>query len=138
MSQNKTDETIDVRLDKWLWACRFYKTRAIAKSAIDGGKVQYQGNKPKPGKSVHIGDEVKLRQGFDEKTVKVVLLSDRRQSATIAQTLYLETKESTVKRQEISNLRKLSAPSTQGKPDKKQRRQIHRFKNIMAEGINDD
>jgi ribosome-associated heat shock protein Hsp15 len=117
-----------IRLDKWLWACRFYKTRAIAKAAIDGGKVQYQGSKPKPGKNVLLGETVKLRQGFDEKIVTVIGLSDRRQSATIAQTLYQETKESIQKRQKIANLRKMAAPSTQGKPDKKQRRQIHRFK----------
>ncbi len=118
----------NIRLDKWLWACRFYKTRAIAKAAIDGGKIQYQGNKPKAGKTVKLGDTVKLRQGYDEKIVTVIGLSDRRQSATIAQSLYQETKESIQKRQEIANLRKMAAPSTQGKPDKKQRRQIHRFK----------
>ncbi len=122
-----------IRLDKWLWACRFYKTRAIAKAAIDGGKVHYQGVKPKPGKSVQIGDLVRLKQGYDEKTVEVKALSDRRQSATIAQTLYQETPESIKKREEITNLRKLSAPATEGKPDKKQRRQIHRFKNIMSQ-----
>lgn len=129
---SKEGQTQSVRLDKWLWACRFYKTRAIAKTAIDGGKVQYEGVKPKPGKAVHIGDYVKLKQGVDEKTVVVEALSDRRQSATIAQALYKETSESIKKRQEIADLRKLAAPSTQGKPDKKQRRQIHRFKNIMS------
>lgn len=139
MTRTKNNKTadislakIDIRLDKWLWACRFYKTRALAKAAIEGGKVHYLGTKPKPGKSVQVGDEVKLRQGFDEKIVYVVALSDRRQSATIAQGLYKETSESIKKRVEITNLRKLSAPSTQGKPDKKQRRQIHRFKNIMS------
>lgn len=121
----------NVRLDKWLWACRFYKTRAIAKTAIDGGKVHYDGSKAKPSKTVQIGDSIKLRQGFDEKTIKVVALSDRRQSATVAQSLYTETQESVNKRHEIAQMRKLAAPSTQGKPDKKQRRQIHRFKNIM-------
>lgn len=132
-SQNSNSASIEdtgqcVRLDKWLWACRFYKTRAIAKTAIDGGKVQYEGNKTKPGRSVQLGDKVKLRQGFDEKLVIVTALSDRRQSASIAQTLYQETDESVQKRQEIANLRKLAAPATLGKPDKKQRRQIHRFK----------
>ena len=121
----------NVRLDKWLWACRFYKTRAIAKTAIDGGKVHYDGNKAKPSKIVQIDDTIKLRQGFEEKIVKVIALSDKRQSATIAQTLYKETQESINKRQEIAQMRKLAAPSTQGKPDKKQRRQIHRFKNVM-------
>jgi len=121
-------EDTKIRLDKWLWACRFYKTRAIAKAAIDGGKVHYDGNKAKPGRIVQLGDTVKFRQGFDEKIVIVSALSDKRQSATIAQTLYQETTESIKKREEITRLRKLAAPSTQGKPDKKQRRQIHRFK----------
>ena len=131
MKENQ--ENISIRLDKWLWAARFYKTRAIAKAAIDGGKVTYCGTKAKPGKIVQIGAFIRLRQGFDEKTVEVIALSDRRQSATIAQTLYKETEESVLKREEITRLRKLSAPSTQGKPDKKQRRQIHRFKNLMDE-----
>jgi len=121
-------ENLKVRLDKWLWACRFYKTRAIAKAAIDAGKIQYDGDKVKPGRIVQLNAIVKLRQGVDEKTVVVIGLSDRRQSATIAQTLYQETLESINKREEIAKLRKLAAPSTQGKPDKKQRRQIHRFK----------
>lgn len=129
-ANSQATENVDqnVRLDKWLWACRFYKTRAIAKAAIDGGKVQYEGSKTKPGKAVYLGDKVKLRQGFDEKLITVIALSDRRQSATIAQSLYQETDESIQQRQEITNLRKMAAPSTQGKPDKKQRRQIHRFK----------
>ena len=127
-SQATENTDQNVRLDKWLWACRFYKTRAIAKAAIDGGKVQYEGTKTKPGRAVQLGHKVKLRQGFDEKLVTVIALSDRRQSATIAKTLYQETEESFEKRQEIANLRKLAAPATQGKPDKKQRRQIHRFK----------
>jgi len=123
-------EEIKVRLDKWLWACRFYKTRAIAKAAIDGGKVHYEGQKPKPGKIVQVGDSIKLRQGFDEKTVTVVELSERRGPAKIAQTLYVETQQSIEKREEIAQMRKLSAPATTGRPDKKQRRLIHRFKNI--------
>lgn len=120
----------NIRIDKWLWACRFYKTRAIAKAAIEGGKVNYQGQKPKPGKIIKIGESVKLRQGTDEKTVIVLAVSDKRQSATIAQTLYQETEESILKRQEISQMRKMSSPATSGRPDKKQRRLIHRFKNI--------
>lgn len=135
------DKSTDIRLDKWLWACRFYKTRAIAKAAIEGGKIQYDGNKPKPSKIVSVGDRIKLRQGFDEKMVLVTALSDRRQSAPIAQTLYQETKESVQKREQIANLRKIAAPSTQGKPDKKQRRQIHRFKRqkpVSNDQVSDD
>ena len=121
----------NIRLDKWLWACRFYKTRAIAKTAIDSGKVQYDDSKAKPSKIVKVGDCIKLRQSFDEKTIEIMALSDKRQSASIAQTLYTETQESINKRLEIAQMRKLAAPSSQGKPDKKQRRQIHRFKNVM-------
>jgi ribosome-associated heat shock protein Hsp15 len=127
-ASDKESDVTNIRLDKWLWACRFYKTRAIAKAAIEGGKVQYQGTKPKAGRTVNLHDRVKVRQGFDDKEVIVTALSDRRQSAAIAQTLYRETKESITKRTEISDLRKLAAPLTLGKPDKKQRRQIHRFK----------
>jgi len=123
-----------IRLDKWLWACRFYKTRALAKAAIDGGKVHYQGNKPKVGRNVQIGETVKIRQGYDEKTLIVIALSERRQSATIAQSLYQETKDSIQKREQIANLRKMAAPTTRGKPDKKQRRQIHRFKRNSTDG----
>ena len=123
-------ENSKIRLDKWLWACRFFKTRAIAKGAIEGGKVHYQGSKPKPGKIVQIGETIRLRQGFDEKTVIVTDLSDKRGPAKIAQTLYQETEESIKKREEIAQMRKMAAPQTQGRPDKKQRRKIHRFKNI--------
>lgn len=123
-------QEIKVRLDKWLWACRFYKTRAIAKAAIDGGKVHYEGQKPKPGKVVQIGDSIKLRQGYDEKVIIVKALSERRGPAKEAQLLYQETQDSIKKREEIAEMRKLAAPATQGRPDKKQRRQIHRFKNI--------
>ncbi|MCW8880141.1 MAG: ribosome-associated heat shock protein Hsp15 [Kangiellaceae bacterium] len=129
MAVNSTENN-KVRLDKWLWACRFYKTRAIAKAAIDGGKVHYEGQKPKPGKIVQLEDTVKLRQGFNEKTVIVKGLSDNRGPAKVAQTLYEETPESIHKREEIAQMRKLSAPATSGRPDKKQRRLIHRFKNI--------
>ncbi len=128
INSNISDKIEPVRLDKWLWACRFFKTRAISKTAIDAGKIHHNGAKTKPGKIVQIGDIIKLRQGFDEKTVFVLQLSSHRQSATIAQKLYQETDGSIIKREEIAQLRKISAPKTQGKPDKKQRRQIHRFK----------
>ena len=123
-------QEIKIRIDKWLWACRFYKTRAIAKAAVEGGKVQYQGQKPKPGKFIQLGETVKLRQGSDEKTVIILALEDKRPSAPIAQTFYQETEESINKREELSQMRKFSAPISDRKPDKKQRRLIHRFKNV--------
>ena len=119
------------RLDKWLWAARFYKTRAIAKQMIDGGKVFYNGQRTKSGKAVAIGDKIKVRQGFDEKEVIVVALADKRRDATFAQTLYQETDSSIETRERNTLARKQGAyfsPATDTKPDKKQRRQIRQFK----------
>ncbi|PCJ28264.1 MAG: RNA-binding protein [SAR86 cluster bacterium] len=119
-----------VRLDKWLWAARFYKTRAIAKHAIDGGKVYCEGSRTKPSKEVETGMEIRLRQGFDDKTVIVKTLSEHRGGAPAAQLLYEETQESIEQRQKMADQRK-AAPSlwpSSGKPNKKDRRLIHRFK----------
>lgn len=119
-----------VRLDKWLWAARFFKTRAIAKQAIEGGKVQCEGARSKPSKEITVGTVITLRQGFDEKVVVVAGLSEQRRSAPEAQALYEETKESIVKRELFTEQRK-SQPNhwpSPSKPNKKQRRMIHRFK----------
>ncbi|WP_394172014.1 ribosome-associated heat shock protein Hsp15 [Thalassotalea litorea] len=119
------------RLDKWLWAARFYKTRAIAKQMIEGGKVFYNGQRTKSAKIVAIGDKVRIRQGFDEKEVIIEALADRRKDATFAQTLYQETEESLNRREATAQARKqglLLSPGTETKPDKKQRRQIRQFK----------
>ena len=80
-----------VRLDKWLWAARFFKTRAKAKDAIDGGKVHLDGHRCKPSKEVVTGDMLNITQGFDEKIIIVQQVSEKRGSATLAQKLYLET-----------------------------------------------
>ena len=119
------------RLDKWLWAARFYKTRAIAKQMIDGGKVFYNGQRTKSGKAVSIGDSIKIRQGYDEKEVEVIALADKRRDATFAQTLYQETKNSIEIREKNSLARKqgiLLSPASDTKPDKKQRRKLREFK----------
>ena len=71
-------ENNEVRLDKWLWAARFYKTRSIAKAMIEGGKVHYNGQRAKVSKNVEIGAMIKLRQGSDEKEIEVIALSDQR------------------------------------------------------------
>lgn len=119
-----------VRLDKWLWAARFYKTRAIAKQAIEGGKVQCQGSRVKPSKEIEVGMEIRLRQGHDEKTVLVAALSEQRRGAPEAQQLYQETSASIAQREEQALARKAQPRHwpTPGRPTKKQRRQIHRFK----------
>ncbi|REL31580.1 RNA-binding S4 domain-containing protein [Thalassotalea euphylliae] len=129
--QQTSSQSGATRLDKWLWAARFYKTRAIAKQMIDGGKVFYNGQRTKSGKAVAIGDRVKVRQGFDEKEVIIVELADKRRDATFAQTLYQETDASIETRERNTLARKQGAyfsPATETKPDKKQRRQIRQFK----------
>jgi ribosome-associated heat shock protein Hsp15 len=116
-----------VRLDKWLWAARFYKTRALAKEAIEGGKVHHRGERCKPGKEPRVGDEYVIRTGFDERTVVVRALSAVRRGAPEAQRLYEETAESRTRREDAAALRKAGALGiqTDGRPTKKQRRQIH-------------
>ena len=120
-----------VRLDKWLWAARFYKTRALARSMIEGGKVHYNGQRAKPSRTVETGAMVKFRQGYDEREVEVLLISEQRLSAPLAQTLYRETESSIEKREknaEAHRLNALYAPHPETKPDKKQRRDLIRFK----------
>jgi len=119
-----------VRVDKWLWAARFFKTRAKAKEAIDGGKVDINGTRAKPSKELQVGDELSISQGWDEKVVVVDGLSDRRGSATIAQTLYSETEESIARREMIAEQRRAAGGQvrSEGRPSKKDRRQIHQFR----------
>ncbi len=122
-----------VRIDKWLWAARFFKTRSLAKQAIEGGKIQVDGQRVKPSKDLTVGLMLTIRQGLDEKEVQILALSDKRRGAPEAALLYAETEPSRVRRENLAEQRKLAgallaAPDT--KPNKKQRRQIHRFKNI--------
>ncbi|GAB3532332.1 ribosome-associated heat shock protein Hsp15 [Photobacterium alginatilyticum] len=132
MGQQSSDSgTLQVRLDKWLWAARFYKTRSIARNMIDGGKVHYNGQRSKPSKLVEVGAEIRLRQGSDEKTIIIAKLSDNRRGAPEAQTLYQETADSIKQREQHAQMRKLNAfgsPSPDKRPDKKQRRNIIKFK----------
>jgi len=128
---NNAESHQSTRLDKWLWAARFYKTRAIAKQMIDGGKVFYNGQRSKSGKAVALGDRITIRQGFEEKHVIVIALADKRRDASFAQTLYQETPES-IETREKNNLARqqgiLLSPASDTKPDKKQRRQIRHLK----------
>jgi ribosome-associated heat shock protein Hsp15 len=120
-----------IRLDKWLWAARFFKTRAKAKQAIEGGKVHMNGVRGKPSKEIRIGDELQIRQGWDEKAVLVTALSEQRRGAQQAALLYAETAQSIQQREEAAEKRK-SLSGLQhhpdGKPSKKERRLLHRFK----------
>ena len=126
----KSDEDDKVRLDKWLWAARFFKTRALAKAAIESGKVHCRGERCKPGKEPRIGDEFQIRAGFDERTVVVLALSIVRRGAPEAQLLYAETPQSLEKREQAAQMRKAGSlgVTTDGKPNKKQRRQLFHFR----------
>ncbi|MGV3001979.1 ribosome-associated heat shock protein Hsp15 [Vibrio sp.] len=126
-----SSQTLSVRLDKWLWAARFYKTRSIARSMVEGGKVHYNDQRSKPSKIVELGASIRLRQGNEEKTVIIEKISDQRRGAPEAQTLYTETQDSIAKREENAQKHKLNAlysPSPERRPDKKQRRNLIKFK----------
>ncbi|WP_421868603.1 RNA-binding S4 domain-containing protein [Motiliproteus sp.] len=126
-----TDTQLKVRLDKWLWAARFFKTRALAKQAIEGGKVHYNGTRAKVSKAVEVGAMLQIRQGFDEKVIEVLKLSDQRRGAPEAALLYSETEQSQAKRELAAEQRKAQraaqAPE-RGRPTKKDRRRIRDFK----------
>ena len=127
----KEKTTDGVRLDKWLWAARFYKTRALAREMIEGGKVHYNGQRSKPSKVVELNAQLTLRQGNDERTVVVKAITEQRRPATEAVTLYEETAESIEKREKVALARKLNAltmPHPDRRPDKKERRDLMRFK----------
>jgi ribosome-associated heat shock protein Hsp15 len=120
-----------VRLDKWLWAARFFKTRSLAKAAIDSGKIHFDGQRVKVSKEITVGAILQIRQGWDEKVVVVTQLSDQRRGAPEAQLLYAETAASLAKREAQALARKaaggmLDRPAQ--RPTKLQRRQLHRFK----------
>jgi ribosome-associated heat shock protein Hsp15 len=127
--KEKTSE--GVRLDKWLWAARFYKTRALARDMIDGGKVHYNGQRSKPGKVVELQAELTLRQGNDERTVIITAIGDQRRPASEAQQMYAETAASIEKREKNALARKMNAltmPHPDRRPDKKERRDLLKFK----------
>ena len=119
-----------VRIDKWLWAARFFKTRSLAKSAIEGGKVQLAGQKVKVSREVVPGDILRVRQGWDEREVTVIATSEQRRAAPIAQTLYQETEASVERRTRAAEARKaagaLARPSQ--RPGKHERKALERLR----------
>jgi ribosome-associated heat shock protein Hsp15 len=122
--------TEKVRIDKWLWAARFFKTRALARDAIKGGKVQLNGSRVKPGKTVSLEDELVIKKGEDEFQITVLDLGDRRVSATLAQQKFKEDPASIARRDAAIEQRKLAYHAhadRQRRPDKRQRRQIISF-----------
>lgn len=132
MSQKQSDKTSQsVRLDKWLWAARFFKTRALARDMVQAGKVHYNGQRAKPGRTVELGAMLRITAGWDIKEVQVLELSEKRLAAPLAQQLYEETPESLAQREKNQQARKMNAfhnPHPDGRPDKKQRREIIKMK----------
>ncbi|MFT4937316.1 MAG: ribosome-associated heat shock protein Hsp15 [Paraglaciecola sp.] len=129
--QKHTVKLISIRLDKWLWAARLFKTRSIARDAVQSGKIQYNGQRSKPGKIVELGACIKVPQGFDSKEITVLELNEHRRAAPLAQLMYEETETSQSLRQGNIEARKLSAfhsPKPDHRPNKKQRRQIIQLK----------
>lgn len=135
MKDQENTETKGVRLDKWLWAARFYKTRSLARQMIEGGKVDYNGTRAKPSKIVEVGASIKLLQGNARREIIVLKISGVRGPASVAQTLYEETLESIQKREEAIRLNKMASLMvirTEGKPNKKERRALLSFKERLA------
>jgi ribosome-associated heat shock protein Hsp15 len=131
MQMNDADESERLRLDKWLWAARFFKTRSLATEAIAGGKVEVNGERAKPAKPLKLGDQVRLRLGPYEHTLIVRELSGRRGPASVAQAMYEETQASREARERLAAQLKM-APATfvyeeKGRPTKKDRRQLSDF-----------
>ena len=118
-----------MRVDKWLWAARFFKTRSIAKAAIEGGKVHHDSERVKVSKEIRVGMELTIMQGFEKKTVVIKALSATRGPAPVAQLLYEETEVSLARRELIAAQRKLhNLARPDHRPSKKDRRQISKFK----------
>ncbi|MGH7533479.1 MAG: RNA-binding S4 domain-containing protein [Gemmatimonadales bacterium] len=126
-----------VRLDKWLWAARFYKTRALAAEAVDGGKAQVNGDRAKRAKLLQLGDEVRIRQGPYEFRLTVRGLSERRGPATVAVTLYEEDAAGRVARERLAAQLAVAPPPfpvEKGRPTKKDRRELERFRRSREGG----
>ncbi|MDX1380511.1 MAG: S4 domain-containing protein [Xanthomonadales bacterium] len=122
--------TDSVRIDKWLWAARFFKTRGLAREAINGGKVQLDGHRVKPSRTLKAGDRLTIRRGEEELQITVSDLGDRRVSAALAQEKYAEDPESAGRREAAAEQRKLERQARAERPrrpDKRQRRQIRKF-----------
>ena len=122
---------MSLRIDKWLWAARFFKTRSAAQQAVEGGKVKLNGERVKPAKEVRTGDELAIHIGAYEWVVRIAGLSDKRGSATVARALYIEGEASRARREEQAALRKFAADPAQGRhgrPTKRERRQLERWR----------
>nr|CRH07731.1 Heat shock protein 15 [Candidatus Magnetococcus massalia] len=121
-----------VRIDKWLWAARFFKTRSMAAEAVNGGKVHVNGQRVKPSKAIRRDDRLEILRGHDAYEVTVLALAEKRGSAKIAATLYQESDASMAERERVALQRKLAHESTpdpgHGRPTKRDRRQMEKLR----------
>jgi len=129
MTDADSGDAAGVRLDVWLWAARFFRTRTLAKEAIDGGKVEVEGSRAKVAKLVRPGMHLDIRRGHERLEVEVLALSTKRGGAPVAQTLYRETEESQARREAERLQRQIAQEHAPiGRPNKKARRMLERFK----------
>ena len=138
MRQSDDESDDRVRIDKWLWAARFFKTRSLATEAVAGGKVELNGERAKPAKLVQVGDELRIRLGPFEHVLLVRALGERRGPASVAQSLYEERAESRAAREKLSAQLRM-APSgfvyeEKGRPTKKDRRELERLRDDRRRG----
>ncbi len=125
--------TDSIRLDKWLWAARFFKTRALASEAVNGGKVHLNEQRVKPGRTVKVGDHLSIQRALEHFEIEVASLNEKRRPAKEAVLLYLESESSKQKRQQAENDRRLvtsAQPMPHRRPNKRERRHIIRFKQV--------
>ena len=125
------EQTVRVRLDKWLWAARFFKTRTLAAAAVAGGKVYVNSRRAKPSHEPRVGDRLEITRDAERYEIVVRALSAKRGAASVAQQLYEETvasQETRVRHAQLRKLAALASPAPAKRPDKKSRRLIHRFK----------
>jgi ribosome-associated heat shock protein Hsp15 len=129
MSKPSANPVTELRVDQWLWAARFFKTRSLAKQAIDGGRIDVNDAGCKPAKAVHVGDMLRISRGEERLEVEVLGLSDKRGPASVAQSLYRETDASRVTRETAQRQRQLiGASGPLKRPDKHARRDLRRLK----------
>jgi ribosome-associated heat shock protein Hsp15 len=132
---SELEDTV-VRVDRWLWAARFFKTRSLAKTAIEGGKVHVDGQRTKPAKDIRIGQTLTVSRGATEVTVVVSALSEQRGPAKVAELLYNETLESIEQREVLSSRRRMERAGLQvpdSKPSKKDRRSLRKLRGLDEE-----
>lgn len=133
MNDPDSNDMVEVRADVWLWAARFFKTRSLAKQAIDGGRIDANGGGCKPAKPLHVGDVLRIGRGEERLEVEVLALSDRRGPASMAQALYRESEASRLAREaQRAQRRLLGMQAPPQRPDKHARRELRRLKDGRA------